>query len=109
MAYKPPSEPPSKASTPSDRAGIPTVASGLGRLITLLEEGNRNDRFNAAAMVEPAVTATVMLPAGVLFAASCLPTAPVTRRVQRGPRRTRLRIFVKNLWSAVGAELGFVM
>ena len=50
-----------------DWAGIVTVATGLGCLITLLEEGNRNDWFNSPAMVALAVTATVMLSAGIVI------------------------------------------
>ena len=34
-----------------DWAGIVTMATGLGCLITLLEEGNRNDWFNSAKCV----------------------------------------------------------
>jgi DHA2 family multidrug resistance protein len=48
-----------------DWAGIVTVASGLGCLITLLEEGNRNDWFNSPAMTGLAVLAVVMLAAGI--------------------------------------------
>ena len=40
-----------------DWAGILTVATGLGCLITLLEEGNRNDWFNSPAMTGLAVIA----------------------------------------------------
>jgi len=48
-----------------DWGGILTVAIGLGCLITLLEEGNRNDWFNSLAMTGLAVTAAVMLTAGI--------------------------------------------
>ena len=48
-----------------DWAGMVTVATGLGCLITLLEEGNRNDWFNSFGMVVLAVTAAVMLSAGI--------------------------------------------
>lgn len=48
-----------------DWAGIVTVATGLGCLITLLEEGNRNDWFNSPAMTALAATAAVMLAAGI--------------------------------------------
>jgi DHA2 family multidrug resistance protein len=48
-----------------DWGGILTVAIGLGCLITLLEEGNRNDWFNSFAMTALAVTAAVMLTAGI--------------------------------------------
>jgi DHA2 family multidrug resistance protein len=48
-----------------DWAGIFTVAIGLGCLITLLEEGNRNDWFNSLSMVGLGVTAVVMLSAGI--------------------------------------------
>jgi len=50
-----------------DWAGIVTVATGLGCLITLLEEGNRNDWFNSPAMAVLAVTAAVMLSAGIVI------------------------------------------
>ncbi len=50
-----------------DWAGILTVATGLGCLITLLEEGNRNDWFNSPAMTGLAVIAVVMLAAGVVI------------------------------------------
>ena len=48
-----------------DWAGIFTVATGLGCLITLLEEGNRNDWLNSPVMMGLAVTATLMLAAGI--------------------------------------------
>jgi DHA2 family multidrug resistance protein len=48
-----------------DWAGIFTVATGLGCLITLLEEGNRNDWFNSPAMIGLGATAAVMLSAGI--------------------------------------------
>lgn len=48
-----------------DWAGIVTVATGLGCLITLLEEGNRNDWLNSPAMTGLAATAAVMLSAGI--------------------------------------------
>jgi DHA2 family multidrug resistance protein len=54
-----------------DWAGIFTVATGLGCLITLLEEGNRNDWFNSPAMTGLAVIATVMLSAGVAIELRC--------------------------------------
>ncbi len=44
-----------------DWAGILSAAIGLGCLITLLEEGNRNDWFNSQTMLGLAVTAAVML------------------------------------------------
>lgn len=50
-----------------DWAGVVTVASGLGCLITLLEEGNRNDWFNSGEMVALAVVAGTMLVAGVVI------------------------------------------
>lgn len=50
-----------------DWAGIFTVATGLACLITLLEEGNRNDWFNSPAMTGLAVVAVVMLAAGVII------------------------------------------
>jgi DHA2 family multidrug resistance protein len=54
-----------------DWAGILTVATGLGCLITLLEEGNRNDWFNTPAMVGLAATAAVMLAAGIAIELRC--------------------------------------
>jgi DHA2 family multidrug resistance protein len=54
-----------------DWAGILTVAAGLGCLITLLEEGNRNDWFNSPAMSALAVIAAVMLSAGVAIELRC--------------------------------------
>jgi len=50
-----------------DWAGIFTVATGLGCLITLLEEGNRNDWFNSPAMTGLAVIAALMLSAGIVI------------------------------------------
>jgi MFS transporter, DHA2 family, multidrug resistance protein len=50
-----------------DWAGILTVATGLACLITLLEEGNRNDWFNSPAMTGLAVIAVVMLGAGIVI------------------------------------------
>lgn len=50
-----------------DWAGIFTVATGLACLITLLEEGNRNDWFHSPAMTGLAVVAVVMLAAGVII------------------------------------------
>ncbi|MCX6868874.1 MAG: DHA2 family efflux MFS transporter permease subunit [Verrucomicrobia bacterium] len=54
-----------------DWAGIFTVATGLGCLITLLEEGNRNDWFNSPAMAGLAATAIVMLGAGLAIELRC--------------------------------------
>jgi len=54
-----------------DWAGIFTVATGLGCLITLLEEGNRNDWFNSPAMAVLAVTAGAMLTAGIIIELRC--------------------------------------
>jgi DHA2 family multidrug resistance protein len=54
-----------------DWAGIFTIASGLGCLITLLEEGNRNDWFNSPAMLGLAITAGVMLALGTLIELRC--------------------------------------
>ena len=54
-----------------DWAGIFTVAIGLGCLITLLEEGNRNDWFNSSSMVALAVAAAVMLAAGIAIELHC--------------------------------------
>lgn len=48
-----------------DWAGVVTVATGLGCLITLLEEGNRHDWFNSGGMVGLGVVALVMLALGV--------------------------------------------
>jgi DHA2 family multidrug resistance protein len=50
-----------------DWAGVVTVATGLGCLITLLEEGNRNDWFNSGEMAALAVVAGVMLTAGTVI------------------------------------------
>ena len=50
-----------------DWAGVVTVATGLGCLITLLEEGNQNDWFNSGEMVALAVVAGVMLVAGTVI------------------------------------------
>jgi DHA2 family multidrug resistance protein len=54
-----------------DWAGVFTVATGLGCLITLLEEGNRNDWFNSPAMLGLAATAAVMLAAGIAIELRC--------------------------------------
>ena len=50
-----------------DWPGVVTVATGLGCLITLLEEGNRNDWFQSGEMVALAVVAGVMLVAGTVI------------------------------------------
>jgi len=44
-----------------DWAGVVTVATGLGCLITLLEEGNRYDGFSAGELVALGVVALVLL------------------------------------------------
>lgn len=54
-----------------DWAGIVTIATGLGCLITLLEEGNRNDWFNSDAMVALAAVAGVMLLFGITIELRC--------------------------------------
>ena len=54
-----------------DWAGIFTVATGLGCLITLLEEGNRNDWFNSPAMTGLAVVSVIMLAAGIVIELRC--------------------------------------
>ena len=48
-----------------DWAGVLTVATGLGCLITLLEEGNRHDWFRSREMVALGVAAGASLAAGV--------------------------------------------
>lgn len=50
-----------------DWAGVLTVATGLGCLITLLEEGNRHDWFQSGEMVALAIISAVSLAAGVII------------------------------------------
>jgi DHA2 family multidrug resistance protein len=50
-----------------DWPGILTVATGLGCLITLLEEGNRKDWFNSPLMAGLGLISVVMLSAGIVI------------------------------------------
>lgn len=50
-----------------DWAGVLTVATGLGCLITLLEEGNRNDWFHSPEMRVLGAVAVVMLTLGTVI------------------------------------------